>query len=129
MLTLPEHLISPFDGGIMLFLFCLPILPVSGQAFYRSTVLVLVALIYGLLLALTNVCWDGAPVFFVFGLLVLTEARVGKHWLCGAQIYVLMSLPGCCSQGLTTFFDVSESVSKYTDLKSGEYIQQIKDFS
>ena len=29
--------------------------------------------------------------------LVLTEARVGIHWLCGAQLYVLMSLPGSCS--------------------------------
>ena len=40
--------------------------------------------------------------------LVITEARVGKHWLCGAQLYVLMSLPGFCSQGLTTFSDVSD---------------------
>ena len=54
---------------------------------------------------------------------VLTEARVGIHWLCGAQLYVLMSLPGFCSQGLTTFSDVSESVCKY----AAEYIQQIKD--
>ena len=51
----------------MLFLFYLPILPMSGQAFYRSTILVLVALIYGLLLTLTNVYWDEAPMLFVFG--------------------------------------------------------------
>ena len=38
--------------------------------------------------------------------LVLTETRVGKHWLCGAQLYVLMSLTGFCSQGLITFSDV-----------------------
>ena len=52
----------------MLFLFYLPILPMSGQAFYRSTILVLVALIYGLLLTLMNVYWDEAPMLFVFGL-------------------------------------------------------------
>ena len=51
----------------MLFLFYLPILPMSGEAFYRSTILVLVALIYGLLLTLTNVYWDEAPMLFVFG--------------------------------------------------------------
>ena len=44
MLTLPEHLISPFNGGFMLFLFYLPILPMSGQAIYWSKILVLFAL-------------------------------------------------------------------------------------
>ena len=41
--ALPEHLISPFNGWFMLFLFYLPILPMSGQ-FYWSTILVLFAL-------------------------------------------------------------------------------------
>ena len=51
----------------MLFLFYLPILPMSGQAFYWSTIWVLFASIYGLLLTLTNVYWDEAPMLFVFG--------------------------------------------------------------
>ena len=46
MLTLPEHLISPFNRGFMLFLFYLLILPMSGQAFYWSTILVLFALVW-----------------------------------------------------------------------------------
>ena len=51
----------------MLFPFYLLILPMSGQAFYRLTILVLVPLIYGLLLTLTNVYLDEAPMLFVFG--------------------------------------------------------------
>ena len=42
MLTLPEHLISPFNGGFPLFLYDLPILPMSRQAFVGNN-LVLVA--------------------------------------------------------------------------------------
>ena len=45
--------------------FYLPILPMSGQAFYRSTIWVLFASIYGLLLTLMNVYWDEAPMLFV----------------------------------------------------------------
>ena len=73
MFTLPEHLISPFNGGFMLFLFYLPILPMSGQAFYWSTIWVLFASIYGLLLTLTNVYWDEAPMLFVFGIQPIME--------------------------------------------------------
>ena len=65
MLTFSENLVSPFNGGSMLFLFYLPILPMTGQTFYRSTILVWVALIYGLLLMLTNVYWDEAPMLIV----------------------------------------------------------------
>ena len=37
---------SPFNGGFMLFLFYLPISPMSGQAFYWSTILVLFTLVW-----------------------------------------------------------------------------------
>ena len=47
MLTLTERLISPFNGGSMLFLF------------YWSTILVLFAFVWS---DLTNVYWDEAPV-------------------------------------------------------------------
>ena len=47
--------------------FYLPILPMSGQAFYWSMIWVLFASIYGLILTLTNVYWDEAPMLFVFG--------------------------------------------------------------
>ena len=48
----------------------------KSQAFYRSMIMVLVALIYGLLLMLMNVYWDEAPMLFVFGLLLIPNAWV-----------------------------------------------------
>ena len=52
MLTLPEHPMSPFNGGFMLFLFYLLIPSMSGQAFYWFWFCLLW---YGLTLMLTYI--------------------------------------------------------------------------
>ena len=81
----------------MLFLFNLPILPMSGQAFYQSTILVLFALIYGLL-TLTNVYWDEAPMLFVFGF--ETYSTCSTFWSilfhCGFGKPFQILYPNCC---------------------------------